>query len=53
MKALSWENTATFFLFKEDAAVVVTQFYDAHQVVIEVRHYVTSLDGNPREEQVA
>ena len=34
------------FFFEEDAAVVVTQFSDAHQVVMEVRHYVTALYGD-------
>ena len=38
--------------FEEDATVVVTQFSDAHQVVIEVRHYVTALDGDLWEDQV-
>ena len=37
------------FFFEEDAAVVVTQFSDAYQVVMEVRHYVTALDEGPRE----
>ena len=37
---------------KEDAAVVVAQFANAHQVVIEVRHYLAALDGELREEQV-
>ena len=44
--ALSWENIVIFFFFEEDAAVVVTQFSDAHQVVMEVRHYVTALYGD-------
>ena len=38
--------------FEEDAAAVVTNVFDAHQVVMEVRHYVTALDGELREEQV-
>ena len=38
--------------FEEDAAAVVTNVFDAHQVVMEVRHYVTDLDGELREEQV-
>ena len=37
---------------EEDAAVVVTQFTNAHQVVMEVRYYVADLDGELREEQV-
>ena len=36
----------------EDAAVVVTQFSNDHQVVMKVRHYVASLDGDLREEKV-
>ena len=36
----------------EDAAVVVTQFSNDHQVVMAVRHYVAALDGKLREEQV-
>ena len=39
--------------FKEDVAVVITQFSDAHQVVMEVRHYVTALYGDLWEEEVA
>ena len=39
--------------FEEDTAVVVTQFAYAHQVVIEVRHYVTALDGELCAEQAA
>ena len=31
---------------------MVTKFADAHQVVMEVRHYVTALDWKLREEQV-
>ena len=46
------ENSDGCF-FEEDAEVVVTQFADAHQVVMEVRHYVTALDGELREEQIA
>ena len=38
--------------FEEDAAVLVTQFTNSHQVVMEVRHYVAALDGELREEQV-
>ena len=30
---------------------MVTQFSDANQIVMEVRHYVTALDGDLREEQ--
>ena len=33
------------YVFKEDAAVVVAQFANAHQVVMEDRHYVDALDG--------
>ena len=40
------------FFFEEDAAVVVTNIYDAHKVVMEVRHYVTALDGVLRGEQI-
>ena len=32
--------------FEEDASVLVTQFADTHQVVMEVRHYVTALYGD-------
>ena len=32
---------------------MVTKFSDAHQVVMEVRHYVTALDGELREDQIA
>ena len=42
----------TDFFFKEDVAVVVTQFINAHQVLIEVRHYMEALDGELWEEQV-
>ena len=38
--------------FIEDAAVVVTQFANVHQVVMEVRHYLDALDGGLWEEQV-
>ena len=38
--------------FEEDAAVVVAQFTNDHQIVMEVRHYVAALDGKLREEQV-
>ena len=38
--------------FKEDAAVLVAQFANAHRVVMVVRHYVDALDGELREEQV-
>ena len=38
------------FFFKY-ATVVVTQFADAHQVVMKVRHCVTSLDGGLWKEQ--
>ena len=38
--------------FEEDAAVVVAQFINAHQVVMEVRHYAAALNGEIREEQV-
>ena len=38
--------------FEEDAAVVVAQFTNAHQIVMEVGHYVSALDGELREEQV-
>ena len=34
--------------FEEDAAVVVAQFTNAHQVVMEVGHYVAALDGELR-----
>ena len=37
--------------FKEDAEVVVDQFSNAHQVVMEVKHYVAALDGKLQEEQ--
>ena len=40
------------FFFKEDAAVMVAQFANSHQVLMEVRHYVASLDGELQEEQV-
>ena len=42
----------TDFFSKEDVAVVVTQFINAHQVLIEVRHYMEALDGELWEEQV-
>ena len=35
--------------FKEDAAVVVAQFANSHQVMMEVSHYVAALDGDLRE----
>ena len=38
--------------FKEYAAVVVAKFTNAHQVVMEVGHYVAALDGDLPEEQV-
>ena len=38
--------------FEEDAAVVVAQFTNAHQIVMEVGHYVSALEGELREEQV-
>ena len=31
---------------------MVAQFANAHQVVMEFRHYVAALDGELREEQV-
>ena len=34
--------------FEDDAAVVVAQFTNAHQVVMEVGHYVAALDGELR-----
>ena len=37
--------------FKEDAAVVVAQFANAHQVMMKVRHYVAAPDGELLEEQ--
>ena len=39
--------------FEDDTEVVVTQFSDAHKVVMEVRYYVTAHDGYIREDQVA
>ena len=41
------------FIFGDDAEVVVTQFSDAHKVVMEVRYYVTAHDGELQEDQVA
>ena len=41
------------YFFEEDMAVVVTQFSDAYEVVMEVRHCVTAIDGELWEEQVA
>ena len=38
--------------FEEDTEVVVKYFADAHQVVMEVRHYVTAIDGELRDEKV-
>ena len=38
--------------FEEDASVLVAQFTNAYQVVMEVGHYVDALDGYLREEQV-
>ena len=38
--------------FEDDAAVVVAKFTNAHQVVMEVGHYLAALDGEIREEQV-
>ena len=40
------------YFFEEDAAVVVEKFTNAHQVVMEVGHYVAALDGELWEEQV-
>ena len=45
------ENSDRCF-FEDDAAVVVAQFTNAHQVVMEARHYVDALGGELREEQV-
>ena len=40
------------YFFEEDAAVVVTQFTNNHQVVMEVGNYVAALDGKLWGEQV-
>ena len=38
--------------FEDYAAVEVTQFINAHKVVMKVSHYVATLDGELGEEQV-
>ena len=38
--------------FKEEVAVLVAQFTNTHQVVMEVENYVAALDGDLREKQV-
>ena len=42
------ENSDRCF-FEEDAEVLVAQFTNAHQVVMEVRHYVANIDGGLQE----
>ena len=40
------------YFFEENAAVVVTKFTNAHQVVMGVGHYVAAIDGEILEDQV-
>ena len=50
---LSWGGKIDRYFFEEDAAIVVTQFTNVHQVVMEIRHYLAAPDGELWEEQVS
>ena len=41
------------YFFEEDATVEITQFFDDHKVVMEVRYYETNHGEELQEDQVA